>query len=398
MTKLRAIYLTSTFLTLIFAISIINLLKGTTNLSVYENRNLEARPGFQAIKNGDFASKYEKYYADQFILRDDINEFSTKIDLLRGKSFVRDMYIAKDNWLLPQMDLIENNVPYLAELATKQKEFANALNAQGKSFHMVITPYRGIVMRHLYPDYATGMDILPDKLKIYKTQLDANNTSYTSLDDYFLNNFDKKALESLYFKTDHHWNIFGAYEGFKYIMKNLGDVNHEYKNITIDDNNYVKIYVTDKVFRGSHSTNLYNLLDYNEPVPMMYNKNNPNYEVYIYENGNFTKKKPEELLYSSRNSKTITYEGAYTLGLACYKIVNKSAQTDKKILIFRDSYQSPTVQFFADVFKEVIVIDPRYVDDVKINAKEMAFSLDVDIVMPMFMTQTLEELTSDMLR
>lgn len=398
MTKLRAIYLTFTFLILISIISIMNLVKGTSRLSVYENRNLEARPGFQAIKNGDFASKYEKYYADQFIYRDAINELSTKIDLLRGKSFVRGLYIAKDNWLLPQMDLIENNAPYLAELAAKQKDFANALNAQGKFFHMVMTPYRGIVMRHLYPDYATGMDILPEKLKIYKTLLDANHTSYTSLDDYFLNHFDKKTLESLYFKTDHHWNIFGAYEGFKYIMKTLGDVNHEYRNIIIDDNNYVKTYVTDKIFHGSHNTNLYNLLDYHEPVPMMVNKNNPNYEVSIYENGFFAPKKPEELLYSARNSKTITYEGAYALGLACYKIVNKSAQTDKKILIFRDSYQSPTVLFFADVFKEVIVIDPRYVDDVKINAKEMAFSLNVDIVMPMFITQTLEELASGMLR
>lgn len=398
MTRLRAIYLTATFLVLIFAITIFNLLKGTTQLSVYENRNLAGRPGLAEIKSGDFASKFEKYYADQFILRDGINELSTKIDLLRGKTFVRDMYIAKDNWLLPQMDLIENNVPDLEEFAARQKAFANALSAQGKAFHMVITPYRGIELRHLYPDYATGMDILPEKLKIYETLLNANNTNYTSLDDYFQSNFDKKTIDSFYFKTDHHWNVFGAYEGFKYIMKSLGAVNPNYKNITIDDNNYVKTYVTDKIFQGSHSINLYNLLDYNEPIPMMYNKKNPDYEVYIYENGDFVRKRTEELLYSGRNSKKITYEGAYAMGLACYKIVNKSAQTDKKILIYRDSYQSPTVQFFADVFKEVVVIDPRYVDDVKINAKDMAFSLDVDLVMPMFMAQTLEELTSYMLK
>jgi len=398
MTKLRAIYFTTTFLILIFAISIINLVKGTTQLSVYENRNLESRPGLAAIKTGDFASKYEKYYADQFILRDRINELSTRIDLLRGKTFVRDMYIAKDNWLLPQMDLIENNITDLEEFAARQKQFANQLNAQGKAFHMAITPYRGIELRHLYPDYATGMEILPEKLKIYEALLNANNTSYSSLDDYFQSSFDKKTIESFYFKTDHHWNVFGAYEGFKYIMKSLGAVNPEYKNIAIDDNRYVKTYITDKIFQGSHNTNLYSLLDYNEPVPMMFNKNNPYYEVYIYENGNFARKKTEELLYSGKNSKSITYEGAYALGLACYKIVNKSAQTDKKILIYRDSYQSPTVQFFADIFKEVIVIDPRYVDDVKINAKDMAFTLDVDIVMPMFMVQTLEELTSYMLR
>lgn len=262
---------------------------------------------------------------------------------------------------------------------------------------MALTPYRGHILSYLYPDYATGMNLLPEKIDIFFDLLDKNKTGYVNIDEYFLKTFDKKTLESFYFKTDHHWNVFGAYEGFKHIMKTLGENNADYKNITINDNDYEKVIVKDKEFNGSHNTNLYSLINYNEPVPIMYNKSNPNYEPYIYENGAFVKKKQEELFYTSRASKVISYEGAYTLGLAFYKVINRSAKTHKKILIFRDSYQSPTVLFFADVFEEVIVIDPRYVDEVKINAKKMALSLDVDVVMPMFMSQTLEELTSGML-
>lgn len=31
------------------------------------------------------------------------------------------------------------------------------------------------------------------------------------MDEFFLDNFNEKELEQLYFKTDHHWNGVGAY-------------------------------------------------------------------------------------------------------------------------------------------------------------------------------------------
>ncbi len=397
MTKKRAVYLIAMFLILIFGISAVNLFKGTTQMSVYENRNLAKRPGLIEIKNGDFASKYESYYADQFIGRDAIIKLNTMLDIFSGKSIVKSMYITKQKWLFPQLT-VKVNKEGIIKQAARLDEFRNELKAQGKSLQVVFTPYRGHVLSYMYPSYASGLDAIPQNLKTYTGCLDAKKINYTDIDDYLINNYSKKELESFYFKTDHHWNMSGAYEGFKYIIETMAEDDPMFKDLRIEDKDYKKTYIKNKVFSGSYNSNLYSLIKVKEQIPYFENVNNQDYKQYIYENGTFVEKKHEGMFFSGRDKKTITYDSAYALGLAYYKITNKAAKTDKKILIFRDSYQSATARFFADIFKEVIVIDPRYVDDVNINARKMALSLDVDVVMPMFNSQTFSTMISLMLK
>ncbi len=397
MTKRRAVVLIITFFLLIFGISLINLVKGNAKLSVYENRNLQNRPGLESIKKGTFASEYERFYTDQFVFRDAIIKFGTILDILTGKTLVKNIYITKNYWLFPKLDITVNK-DGLIKQTEKLDNLRDELKAQGKSFYFVFTPYRGHVLDFMYPAYASGLDAIPKNLEIYTKSLISKKIDYANIDDYFINNFDREKLKSFYFKTDHHWNIDGAYQGFKYVMNDLSKSNPEYKNLKINDKDYTMSLIKGKKFSGSYNTSLYNLIPINEDVPYMQNVNNPDYKPYNYVNGKFVEMNFEDMFYKSRDSKTISYAGTYGLGLPFYKITNDSAKTDKKILIYRDSYQSATALFFADVFKEVYVIDPRYVNDVKINARDMALNLNVDIVMPLFDSQTFSSMVTLMLK
>lgn len=72
--------------------------------------------------------------------------------------------------------------------------------------------------------------------------------------------------------------------------------------------------------------------------------------------------------------------------LACniLKIKNDVAPIDKKVIIFRDSYQAPTSWLFADMFKEVELVDVRYAENLPLNTEDMIEKSDSDIVMFMY--------------
>jgi hypothetical protein len=326
------------FLIMIFGISIANNIKGRSVLSVYENRNLEKRPGLEELKKGEFAPKYESYYADQFIMRDKIIRLKTKFDMIMGKSQINDIFVTRGKWLLPLLTVTVDEKG-IKEQAEKLNAFNKELQSQGKLLYLVFTPYKGYVLKHLYPSYATGLNAIPQNLKLYTDSFDEHKINYSDIDNYFLNNYTKKNLESFYFKTDHHWNIFGAYEGTKYVIENLAKSSKDFKNLRINDSEYKKTYIKNKVFSGSYNRSLYNLIDINEAIPYMNNVNKPDYKFFLYENGAFVEKKFEELYFSGRNSETVPYEQVYAQGLPYYKITNQSAKTDKKSEVGREILQ-----------------------------------------------------------
>ena len=75
-------------------------------------------------------------------------------------------------------------------------------------------------------------------------------------------------------------------------------------------------------------------------------------------------------------------------GNACsiLKIRNEDALSDKKILIIRDSYQAPTSWLFADIFSEVQLVDPRYIDKLDISIDDIIRDSKADLVMFMYNT------------
>ena len=79
-------------------------------------------------------------------------------------------------------------------------------------------------------------------------------------------------------------------------------------------------------------------------------------------------------------------------------IKNKKGLVNKKILIFRDSYQAPTTWLFADLFKEVEIIDPRNIEKINKTYKEMILESNPNIVMFMYNSSGFDSMVDEMIK
>ncbi len=70
---------------------------------------------------------------------------------------------------------------------------------------------------------------------------------------------------------------------------------------------------------------------------------------------------------------------------------------NKKILIFRDSYQAPTTLLFADMFKEVEIADPRNINSIYKTYKEIIEESNADIVMFMYNSSGFDSMIDSMI-
>ncbi len=111
------------------------------------------------------------------------------------------------------------------------------------------------------------------------------------------------------------------------------------------------------------------------------------------------KLKEEEVIATSRNNKEWDYGGAYIRGAQTniLNIKNDKALVDKKILIFRDSYQAPTTWLFADLFSEVEIVDPRNIDKIDKTYEEIIKESNSDIVMFMYNSSGFDSMVKAMI-
>lgn len=389
MNKKRAKYVIMPFVMLIGSGFLLNLTNKDKENSFSENRALEQKPGIESIKDRTYTKKYEKYFSDQFIFREEIMTFYDKFKVLAGSNKIKNYYVLDNNWIMPTptKELYDEAIKRDSDKIGKLTDVATE---SGKDVYYVSTPHKESVLSHLYPKSLRNMSkALSNRDRLMK-ELSDKNIKFINIDKYFLGNFDEKERENLYFKTDHHWNGVGAYEGFKYIVHELG------LDSKIDWNDYKTSVLNKGSFLGSYNKNLNKLVKEKEEIQYVHNKKGTKYQYFKFDGKKDAPVKEEDVLATRRNEKEILYGGAYMFGNACniLKIKNNDAPINKKVLVFRDSYQSPTSWLFADVFSEVQLVDVRYIDKLNMTSEDIIKNSDADMVMFMYSDATFDELIS----
>lgn len=389
MNQNKAKFIAIPFIILIFGLFFINIINPDKEVSASENRALKQRPTKEDKEDKSYASDYEAYYSDQFAFREELSNMYTKLEILLGKNKVKNYYLLDDNWIMPtpvknidesKIKSIANNLNNMARIGKKSN----------KEIYYVSTPHKENILAHMYEKGIKDVGNAQKNKDMLKEYIDKDDVKFIDLDNYFLNNFDKDKLESFYFKTDHHWNGIGAFEGFKYIIEKMNVV----ENISRDD--YTITNLDRGYFLGSYNKNLNKLVDENEEIPYVHLKDKSNYKYFRYDGKKEFEIKEEQCLASARNKDDILYGGAYMFGEAFVKLQNEDALIDKKIIIFRDSYQAPTSWLFADIFKEVQIVDPRHVKSIDMSCSEILEKSDADIAMFMYNSVDFEEMIGEM--
>ena len=204
--KLKTIFPIATFLLLIAAIALWNLIRPVKVFSENENRLLAQFPSFTAetVRDGSFTEGYEEYLADQFPVRDGWISLKTRTELLSGRREINNVFIGKGNWLIDKYDgtlsqeRIDGNLKLLGDFTTYSAQTLGQDHVR-----VLLVPTASAVLTDKLPPFAHDFD--QQALLDEAASLCPEGTVLN-----LLPSLQEKQSEYLYYRTDHHWTPLGA--------------------------------------------------------------------------------------------------------------------------------------------------------------------------------------------
>lgn len=171
--------------------------------SVNEKRTLEKFPdaSVKSVFSGSFESKFENYLNDHFPFRDSLVALDSYYALYTGRNGANGVYKCKDGFLI--------NTPVSFDSGAFETNLA-ALNDFAESTNIptqiMAIPTAGYMLS----------DKLPKNHDVYSDGeiLSRAKEILTNIEWYDMESVLKSDAESMYYKTDHHWTMNGAYRAY----------------------------------------------------------------------------------------------------------------------------------------------------------------------------------------
>lgn len=309
------------FLIIIYVFAILNLVFDDKKVSIYERRKLT---NVTALKE-DFNENLDSYLTDQFPFREQVLNLNSSFNrfVLNNQGF-NDVYL-KGNYI------IEKNYP-LDEKSLNN--FTRKINTINTNFLSNSNVYYGIIPDKSY--YLNDNKYLTmDYDYLYNYLKNNLNISYIDVE----NSFD---LED-YYKTDIHIKQ-TSYP--KLIQKLSQYFDFEIKNIEYKENIYNE-------FKGAS----FYKVPFMNTEPLVYLTTDLFDDVNVkhleYED-NFIYKESD---LNSVDSYNVFLSGPSSL----IEIENNALDSDKELIIFRDSFGSSLAPLLIPYYKKITLIDLRYI-------------------------------------
>ncbi|UNP77161.1 secondary cell wall polysaccharide O-acetyltransferase PatB1 [Bacillus nitratireducens] len=360
MKKLGNIVLFIGFLTIIFSFGILSLLKTDRAVSPVENRPLAQKPALtkEAALNGSFFKDFETYTNDQLIGRDDLIKNYTLTQIKMGKSLINDIILTDDKWLLKnpawttKYNEIDQSMPAVNDLSQFLKE-------QNVEFYFALPPSKTNALSFKLPSHIHTY--AQENLNYFLNKLPAD-VKPIKLMEHFKKNYTNEEIQSMYFKTDHHWNMDGAFLGYQYIMNTIAQQSSIYKGKEIKTEDYTRTCAPNKHLVGSFNNQLYQLIDATGEKLCYYTpKDGFNFTSVAAKDVNGTVYRTLDELYGVEKQKdTTSYAGYYTNDYPEIVIENNNAPNDVRALVLKDSFANAIVPHLAQSFKHTSILDLRH--------------------------------------
>ena len=311
-----------------------------------ENRYLAQFPAFswEDLKTGKFGEAYEEYLSDQFPFRNRWIGVKTASEELQMKKEINGVFLGKDHYL------IEAHYPEDFDEALREKNlarlqtFAATQGARLGKDHvrLLLAPSASEILTDKLPAFASPMS--------QKTVTD--QLSGLGLSDYLVP--VREALlqaacgaDPLYYRTDHHWTVMGAYEAYDTWARSIGLSplplsNFQPETVTTD-------------FLGTVHSKL-NLSSVPDSITLLRPVKEPDWNVYYDGGTNAFHSLYQTDALKTRDKYRIFLDGNHGLT----KIENPDVKNGRKLLIVKDSFANSFAPFAALHFEETHMIDLRY--------------------------------------
>lgn len=310
-------------------------LKPHTAYSESERRLLAEKPEItlDRVASGEFMAEFEKYTVDQFPLRDTFRRvkamFATYIFGKKDNNglFAADGHISKLEYPVnPDMvDYAQEKFDYLYETYMKDKDV---------NIYLSIIPDKNYFLaeKNGYPsiDYDKFISDFKDRMD-YMEYIDV--LPMLSLDDYY--------------RTDSHWKQESIQDIAEFVAKSMGtDASAEYTVNTLNKP-FEGVYLGQSALPFAADTIKYLTNDILSGCKVSYFDSGRAEPGDIYNMEKAYGKDPYEIFLSGTS--------------AFIEIENPHAKTEKKLVVFRDSYGSSFVPLLTLGYSKITVIDIRYI-------------------------------------
>ena len=347
--KIKNIVVTLVFLFTIISLFLINIIKKDTDISIAERRKLATMPELttKSLFDGTYFKKFDSYVTDQFIKRDAFRKIKIDIEL-STKGEYNNLYMYDDYIVEEIFPLNTNSINNLTNKINYIKK--TYLNNNSNIYYTIIPDKNYFVNNgNLKLDYNKLQDMMKNNL---------TNLNY-------INIFDKLTLDN-YYKTDTHWKQEDLF--------NVANTIANQMNFFITNNNVINTVTT---FKGSYAGRLSVTKDI-DTIKTISNPSILNSSVYNYETKKYTQ------IYDYDKLKSLDKYDIYLSGASSIiDIVNPISNSNKELIVFRDSYGSSLVPLLIDGYKKITVIDIRYVSSrilnnyIKFNNQDVLFMYSI---------------------
>ena len=333
-----------------------------------ENRTLATPPPFNrnAVHSGEFMAGAEAYVNDHIAYRSELIDISRLIDGYRGiespaGTIIRAGVDMGTGAQQVSDILVENGaVTEMFKMNTATADrFAAAINAYADTLEGV-NMYAAIVPTQLEfadPIYSNLEDSQSEAIEYIYGQL---NPDITRVD--LVSALAPHTDEYIYFRTDHHWTMRGAYYGYLALCEAAGmdtvDINDYEMHEKTDFHGYLSDFISDK-----------SLLD--KPDVLEWYDIDPSDEISnvmrAYEKDGSWHEYHTPIFYTERNDYDFFLGADHPL--AVYR--NSSVANGKTILIISDSFVNAFAPWLMKSYSTVVLINPRsYYSTLKAAADE----------------------------
>ncbi|TQS75953.1 hypothetical protein DX933_03770 [Ornithinibacillus gellani] len=356
--------LTGLFIVFLFIFGLYMFITADRDVSAIENRELAQKPklSLDTVKNGTFMDDFNSYVTDQFPGRNRWLKAYIDYQRLTNQTYIYDYYIGDDNWMLAEP---EYGIPKerLSQAAQELNAFAANLAKKDVDLYYFSVPHKVSVMQFLLPAYIKPGSYI-DRIDYLMEHLDQEQIVTLDLTHDFMARFSEDQIKDMYFKTDHHWNMNGIWEGYQEIMKSL-QAHSRFNMQPLKQEDVQQQCFKQKQFEGSYNKQIYYTVqadDENLCFMVAADGSFENYEVAV--DG---KSVDPATIYAREfgTSKTsINYSDIFGYNLRELEIINPAKKdVGNKILVIKDSYANPLAYFIAQHYYQTTFYDPRYNQD-----------------------------------
>lgn len=319
------------FLVFVFVFTAVNLFAEKKEFSENENRTLAPFPALTVsnIFGGDFDTQFETWFSDHFVARDTWIETKAVSRRMMGAIENNNVFYGKGRRLIQQFStynptLFENNIAYIDEFCKENGRRGNIL---------------------LIPDACYGAE---SALPFGAWNIDESGLLDTVSQELADQNVIdlRNALNDphYYFRTDHHWNAAGAYEGYKAICREvLQKEPYKFTQTPVSDDFRGTMFSRSGAFWTRPET--LERIDCERPVRA----------TILFEDGSRM-----DSLYNDARLETKDKYTYYIDGNHAYTEIHTDADSERTAVIVKDSYAHILMPYLVSEYRTIKLVDLRY--------------------------------------